>query len=246
MPKAFEEDPEEWQPTRRALRIDENQVSLPVLISGVLIFLSTAFQIGYFQEIGIEFFSLTGPSDWLFGISLMIIPYVFLEPLVQGTYRYVRERIDQGTYYTSWIFMIVRVVTMTPAVVLFPIATLILVYGGQNSYFVYRFAIFVGVLLITSSILVELLAEYEIKGEAEASTLFRLAVMAGVLFLIAGQIYGRFIAGQTCTVVSSDGRFDRGTYLRSGSEGHLMRMAPQKVVFFPKDKVTQLFCGTAR
>lgn len=246
MPKPDPDD--DWSDDNhsRAIRIDNNQVSLPVLITGSLIFLSSAFQIGYFQELGIELISLTGPSDWLFSISLMILPYIFMEPIIHGIFRTVKTMIAENRYYSSWLFRSARFVTILPGIAVFLISTFVLIFGGQGMYFALRLTLFLSVLVLSVTILVEALAEQEITGEIRTASALKLAVVVGVLFLVSGQSYARYLAGSNCTIIGKDGRFDRGVYLRSVSEGHLMRMTNHKVTLFPKAEVAQLFCGSVR
>ena len=87
------------------LRIDSTPISLTVLVPALAILYGSAFQVGYFIHVGVEFLPHMSVWDIMFPIAALL-PFCFIWlPIVSAVKHFVESRVAEGTFAYSRLGM---------------------------------------------------------------------------------------------------------------------------------------------
>lgn len=209
------------------------------LVTGALIFFGTIFEVGYFFSIGLEFMSTVGVGDWVFSIAVMSVPIAILGTL---TISLIKKLKDYNDRMDSWEpkSRLGRVIMRMPT--LWWLLILTLFYGlflKVMTVDVGFWAIlgFIAAMLLTMSIWTALES-----GEAyldRESAVRLILAWSSVIFMI-GRYYGD-LGGMVCNFNMDRGGQLTAVYMRSVSEGHLVRIGG-KSYLLDRSHVDEISC----
>lgn len=224
----------------RSSRMKYEGVPVSFLVTGALICAGTLFQVGYFYQLGTEFLSLVGASDWVFSIAVIATAFAFAGGATVYFARFL-------------IFLTNKMLTLDEV---FPrffdviplkwVLCLVLVGLFAAAYLLPVRDAGLTALLFSVSLALSILAwnGYERDSDIASSTIIWLCFGWGLTIFMLGHLYGMF-GGRVCMVSFADGRQVRAVYMRSVQDGHLIRLAGFSY-FLEKSTVGEIKCPMIR
>ena len=203
------------QPT---LQFRPEGLSPTFVLMFVFFFWGGAFQIGYFDSIGIEFLSFAEPIDWLFTSDLLTGVVFVLYFVILSLVKHLKYAIENNNLEDSRIWKLATTIDNLPYYILFPLLIITVIYSS-NLLVIVRL-VFIGVLFVfCCALLIALINIHLINGQILLKDLGRLLTMGGMLIYAIVNIYDQYIAGNKCDVFTTNGNFFDVYYLRTVSGG---------------------------
>jgi hypothetical protein len=223
------------------LKIDSTPMSLTVLVPALAILYGSAFQVGYFIPIGVEFLPHMSVWDIMFPVAAFL-PFCFIwMPIVGALKRVVEGRVDDGTFHRSrlgiftWGFLKLEILAMWVIIA-------VAVFTGVNLYeFLRCTALFVCLVCATqfASILKH---EAQFFGRFTAHACLWFCIHSGFLSIGLGALYAEHFAGKHCWLKTTGESYWDAIYLRGLGDNHLLKYHG-RTLLLAKSEVKEILCG---
>jgi hypothetical protein len=188
--------------------------------------MSAAFQIGYYNVIGLEFLSFASPSDWLFIASassflmgIVSIVAISVEGLIATLQRIIKRLGEHRVEKWAWVFWVALLCLTATSLTFGVLAVVVISIFGMHS--ILHKAKETGTILISQ-------------------VLYAFAMLCCVAYGLG--MHQGYTTSKSCNLTLDQGRFERAEYLRFVGEGHLVRMGG-RTHFIPKSEVKEMWCG---
>lgn len=201
-----------------------------------LAYLSVAFQLGYFQRIGIEFISHVGSSDIITSIAFMSSILVS----IVGVYVMASSYLSMTSLHRFWKEIIIWGVASAAVVLAIALAEA----GepsGRSLFQIINDAFWICILLLLAMFYVSD-AQERIVADEEIGlrTVLLLVFLTGILMVMAGRLYATY-AGSKCNLILRSNAVMEASYLRAIGNGHLVKLG-ERAVFLNSEEVLQVSC----
>lgn len=213
------------------------RVEQVIAVAGALaVFFGTLFQIGYFSKFGLEFLSTASFGDWFYyvgvaGIFFLPVYYVIGERV--SLLRARKERV--GRKRAELEKNILFLVSFLLGAGTFIYAA----FAEEWRFFEAFFWLYFSVRAVLA--ISDLLRDHEAGSEMKLRTLTPALAMLAISAFATGRLYAETSAGTECLFSFRDGRTLTATYMRSVSDGHLVKLGDNRY-YYPKGEVTEIKC----
>ena len=237
MPKAYADEPTSLLTYLGAIGLSSDPLPPSVVFSAVLFGLVLAFQVGYFQVVGIEILPQISLSDLGFTAGAIWVSWSLALLLGSELRKLVGEKYRSSQLEEWPIWKLVRRVNNLPI-----IAVLVVVVVSAFSKIDFLMPLQVaGVLAMYVSLIVLLeIVKHEVEywGCAKGPTLINLTWHLALIMLLIGTLYAEGNGRHCWYRVDSNG-YLKAEYLRPLGDGHLFRR-DGKTIYITKTELKEI------
>lgn len=221
------------------MRLDIQELPATFWVPALLIYLGSMFQVGYFQSFGLEFLTTVGAGDWLFALLVMAIPLATFGIVVIWAAQIGAKLLmwfvgwtssDRGksvlSLFPGWAWLLIYIYLVA-----------VLRHHVPKAGPYVEFLVLIIVLGQTALFLTSL----EQGDDWTTGDVKWLWLSWTIVAFTIGQYYG-VAGGRVCTVTFKDGRQLSAVYMRSVSNGHLIRVANSSY-YLDNSNVDELRCA---
>jgi len=221
------------------MRFSFDDLPASFVITAVLIFCGTAFQLGYFSNVGIEFLSMVSVSDWAVSIGVIAAPLAVFLPLLYKAMSWILERMQDGTWQETRFWKAWKFIDGMPWYFWGAVVTLLALWSALQTLWHTIFAPALSVYMLY--LLAAYVNDHRRGVEITGSSIAFAFAQAGALMYIWGTFYAADIAGKSCLITTKKDGTIGAYYLRAVGQGHLIR-TPDLTKFYSNDEVLKVEC----